>query len=95
MSDNFTTYCKCGCGNGMNITFCFDDDDYYVVIDTVTNGFMSKQCGIFAIIRRRVKAAWLMLRGKEFVLHDIALDKKEWNEFVNVVNNIGKEENNG
>ncbi len=60
-------HCTCGCGNGFQIIFRLNEDEEFAYIDTLASGFYTKQRGIWEIISR-IKAAWFMLRGKEYHL---------------------------
>lgn len=91
LENNISTLCTCGCDNGIVVKIFCEDDDDYAFISTVANCFYSKQDGILRTIARRMKAAWFMLCGKEFRLHEVALSKKDWVKFVEAVNNVGKE----
>ena len=97
MSYKVNVLCDCGCHNGLHMHICADKDDVVdsVYIMTTASPFFTKQCGIFGTIKNRIKAAWFMLRGKEYMLHDLILESESWNEFVNAVNKLRKEENNG
>ena len=90
MKHNITTYCHCGCGEGFYVDFCLEDDSGYVMMSTVTSGFTAERRGVWDTVKKRIKAAWFMLCGKEYVLHEVFLNKKEWNEFVNQLNEFNK-----
>ena len=84
------TFCRCGCGDGFVIKFRHYCDQTHIYLETITSGFYSRQNGFFQIIKFRIKAAWFMLTGKEYLLHEIMLDKREWNRYVDEVNKVGK-----
>ena len=88
MQKDLNVRCTCGCGNGFQIIFRFEEDENYVYIDTLTSGFYSEQRGIWDTIKRRIEAAWFMLRGQEYHLHDVVLSKDQWNEFVKAANEV-------
>lgn len=89
MNKDINVLCSCGCSDGFSIKFRFEyDDDDLVFISTLTSGFYSQQCSFINRIKRRIKAAWFMLRGKEFYLHEIVLTKEQWGEFVKTVNEV-------
>lgn len=91
MKHDIYVKCDCGCGAAFDIAVRLDaTDDYFVAIDTLIPGFYANDWSTIAIIKHRVKAAWYMLRGKEYYLHEVALSKKHWNEFVDAVNEVGK-----
>lgn len=74
--------CTCGCGEAFQITFRVDDEEDYAIISTLTSGFYAHKTGFLSRMMRRIKAAWLMLMGKEYYLHEVVLSKEQWNEFV-------------
>ena len=91
MKGVFHTCCECGCGNGFLVSLLFDDEEGYVTISTTTSGFMAMQGGVLETIKNRIKSAWFMLRGKQYYLHDVILDKSEWKQFVKFINHIEKD----
>ena len=90
MTDIVCTYCKCGCGNGFAITFYAEYEYGHVVISTATSGFLALQNGIFKAVKRRIKAAWFMLCGREYCLHDVVLSKEEFNVLLNGLNQFNE-----
>lgn len=89
MKNDFQVLCNCGCDNGFAIKFRFTSDQGDVIfISTLTAGFSAYQTSFFYRIARRIQAAWFMLRGKEFYLHEITLNKEQWDDFVATVNNV-------
>lgn len=88
---NINAHCKCGCGDGMCVEFYIEGEDPFVVVSTVTSGYHSKSRGPIRVIVDRIRAAWFMLRGKEYCLHELILEPDQWNEFVEDINNINKE----
>lgn len=89
MKHDINILCDCGCDDGFSFKFRFEyDDDDRVYISTLTSGFYAKQHGLFDKLKRRIKAAWFMLRGKEYYLHEIMLTKEQWNGFVEAVNKV-------
>lgn len=88
MQKDINILCTCGCGNGFQITFLLNEDEDFAYIDTLASGFYSGQRGIWKTIYNRIKAAWFMLRGKEYHLHEIVLSKEQWKEFVAAANEV-------
>lgn len=81
--------CDCGCEEEIHIkVFDQETNVYYLTIHEAK--FSSKQNGIFKTIRNRIKGAWRILRGKEYLLCDILLNKKQLNEFIEKLQNIQK-----
>lgn len=91
MNHEIVTFCNCGCGDGFVVKFRYSYDGHtYVYLETLTSGCAAKQGNIIQIIKSRIKAAWFMLVGKEYLLHDVMLDKHQWNKLVDMVNKTGK-----
>ena len=88
---NVDVRCKCGCDEGFRIDFRIEGEDPFVIISTVTSGFYAKQRGPIRVTWERIKAAWFMLRGKEYCLHELVLGPEQWKEFVEDINNANKE----
>lgn len=76
--------CECGCGNGLDVYIRVQDipSSEDVAISTLCSCFMAHQDGIWETIKKRVRAAWLMLTGKEYLLHDIVVDRLMWKEMM-------------
>lgn len=76
--------CNCGCEEAISIKkYIFDkevqdDEEYYLSI--LAGQFSAKQRGIFRTIGHRLKLAWKMLRGKEYLLNEIVIKKPEFEE---------------
>lgn len=88
---NINAHCKCGCGDGLRVEFYIEGEDPFVVVSTVTSGYHSKSHGPIRVIVDRIKAAWFMLRGKEYCLHELILEPEQWKEFVEDINKANKE----
>lgn len=82
--------CNCGCGDVFTFTFMIEPDGEfdYVYLSSFTSMFYSIQHSFFKTLKRRIQAAWFMLRGKEFLLHEVILTKEQWNDFVKAVNEV-------
>ena len=88
--------CTCGCGV-LRVTQYKDDNMVY--IEYLTPNFYSMQLTCFDKIKRALKMAWFIIRGKEFLLYDILIDDNnkldEFKEFVAGIGAIKKENNHG
>ena len=82
--------CDCGCGEEIHIKKYVDNvsSDYYITINE--SKFSSKQNGIFRTIGKRLKSAWNILRGKEYLLCDINITEKNIDELINKLEEIKK-----
>lgn len=86
MNKPIIIFCKCGCDHGINIDFRFEEVDGDICISTIASCFSARQLAFRKRIGRCLKAAWFMLRGKEYELHDVILNREEWKKFVYAVN---------
>lgn len=82
--------CNCGCDEAIQIKKLVydvkDDDEYYLSI--LAGEFGSTQRGIFRTIGHRIKLAWKMLRGKEYLLTEIVMTKEELDEYKKVLEEL-------
>lgn len=80
--------CHCGCSNGMMIKLRITDDEEIICLESLVSGFFAHQTGLFQRIKRRIRAAWFMLCGKEYSLHEVMLSKEEFIEYVDAINRM-------
>lgn len=82
--------CNCGCDEAIQIKKLVydvkDEDEYYLSI--LAGEFGSTQRGIFRTIGHRIKLAWKMLRGKEYLLTEIVMTKEELEEYKKVLGEL-------
>ena len=82
--------CNCGCDEAIQIKkFKFDEqkeEEYYLSI--LAGEFGSTQRGIFRTIGHRLKLAWKMLLGKEYLLTEIVLTNNEFEEYKRVLEEL-------
>lgn len=78
--------CNCGCDETIVIKKYINDDtntdndEYYLSI--LASKFCSGQDRkLFKTIAHRIKLAWKMLLGKEYLLSEIVMSKTEFDEF--------------
>lgn len=88
MHDACVIRCSCGCGNGISVDFKFTKVNGCVYVETIVPGFYAYQGNFVSRLFRRIKAAWFMLIGKEYALHEIVLDKEHWTYFVKAINEL-------
>ncbi len=84
--------CDCGCDEELHIKrFKVDADtspDYYLTL--CGSKFYSKQIGIFRLIGHRLKNAWRILRGKEYLLCDINIKEEHIDKLIDALKEIRK-----
>lgn len=74
--------CGCGCDDSFNIQFWFEEFDDWCIFSSQASVFYLKQTSFFQVWKARIKAAWAMLRGKEYCLHEVCLTKEQYNNLV-------------
>ena len=77
-------FCNCHCLNGFQFHFDFEEDEDgapLVYINALMDARHYKARSPWDCIKTRVKAAWLVLTGKERPLHDVILTKNDWANF--------------
>lgn len=86
--------CNCGCDEEIHVKKFIDSDidesqeEYYLSIHT--SKFYSNQQGILRLIGHRIKLAFKMLFGKEYLLCDLVLNKTDIDEFIKELEEIKK-----
>lgn len=84
MKENeFITFCKCGCGNG--IVLKADNEDEEVSLQIVSDNFYSMQNKGKMSIKEKIKRIWCIIKGKEYCYFDILIEKDELQEFKEFV----------
>lgn len=84
MKENeFITFCKCGCDNG--IVLKADNEDEEVSLQIVSDNFYSMQNKGKMSIKEKFKRIWYIIKGKEYCYFDILIGKDELQEFKEFV----------
>ena len=82
--------CNCGCDEAIQVKKLVydvnDEDEYYLSV--LTGEFSAMQRGIFRTIGHRLKMAWKILRGKEYLLAEIVMTKEEFAEYKKLLEEI-------
>lgn len=80
--------CNCGCGVMIVTKYNWSDGslDYGILFHK--QEFYNEQQTIFRLIRKRIKNAWYTLIGKEYLMFDLAIDKKDFELFKKNINEI-------
>ena len=76
-------FCMCHCLNALQFHFDFeeDEDGDIVYINALMDAHHYKCANPFRLFWERLKAAWLVLTGKDRPLHDVILTKNDWANF--------------
>ncbi len=82
----FSSYCKCGCGNG--VVFKFEDDkedDEYLSVQLVSDNFYLRQKDT---LPEKLKRIWHIIWGKEYCYFDLLMKKSDVQEFKDFVSKL-------
>lgn len=81
--------CSCGCDEGVRIKI--EQDDEYYAYQSFTNGnFFKEQHGIYGVLKEKIKKIWAIIRNKDFYYSDIVMNKEDFQEFKEWVNQFGE-----
>lgn len=67
-----------------------EDERYEYILDFHESKFYSKQVSILRTIGRRIKLAWFMLIGKEYLFEEMILTEKQVKELTEKLQEIVK-----
>lgn len=81
----YDIHCGCECGNAIHVKLRCQDEKEYLWLSTVASLWLSEQTSLWDRMLARLKAAWYMLRGKEYELHELVVSKEEWQRFIDLV----------
>ena len=84
MKENeYVTFCKCGCGNGIVLKAERVDDD--TSLQLVSDNFYIMQNKGRMSFKEKLKRIWYIIIGKEYCYFDILIDKDELQKFKEFV----------
>lgn len=83
MKDEFTTFCTCGCGNGIILKAERVDND--TSLQLVSDNFYIVQNKGKMSLKEKIKRIWHIIIGKEYCYFDIMIHKDELQEFKEFV----------
>lgn len=83
MKDEFTTFCTCGCGNGIILKAERVDSD--TSLQLVSDNFYIAQNKGKMSLKEKIKRIWYIMTGKEYCYFDILIDKYKLQEFKEFV----------
>lgn len=87
MKENeYVTFCKCGCRNGIVLKADSEDDDLSLQI--VSDNFYIMQNRGKMSLKEKIKRIWYIIKGKEYCYFDILIDKNELQEFKEFVSRL-------
>lgn len=82
-NNEYATFCKCGCGNG--IVLKFDNADDELSMQLVSDNYYSIQNKGKMSLKEKLQRIWYIIMGKEYCYFDILIDKDELQEFKEFV----------
>ncbi len=84
MKENeYVTFCKCGCGNG--IVLKADNEDEDLSLQIVSDNFYTMQSKGKMSIKEKIMRIWYIIAGKEYCYFDILICKDELQKFKEFV----------
>lgn len=84
--NEYVTFCKCGCRNGIVLKANREDDDLSLQI--VSDNFYIMQNKGKMSLKEKIKRIWYIIKGKEYCYFDILIDKNELQEFKEFVSRL-------
>lgn len=85
--DNTEFYidCDCTCDTGIRFRINKDEFDEYCFMSYTSGNFYTEQSGT---LRKKLKKLWAIIRNKDFYYSDIILNKEQFEEFKEYLNEI-------
>ena len=83
--------CDCGCDESFHIKIdtVFEDDDYtYAFISYMNGKFYSDQSNGWNTFKKKLKKIWAIIRNKDYYYSDVLLNKEQFEEFRDYINQI-------
>lgn len=77
--NEYVTFCKCGCGNG--VVLKFNDEDDELSVQLVSDNFYSMQNKGKISFKEKMTRIWYIITGKEYCYFDILINKNELQKF--------------
>ena len=81
----FQLQCQDGCGI-IEFEYLRDERAESLYVTYWVRQFHARKIKVFRVIKNRISAAWMMLRGKEYQLFDIVIENEKIIEFKKWVN---------
>lgn len=85
-NDEYVTFCKCGCRNG--VVLKADNEDDELSLQLVSDNFYMTQNKGRMSFREKIKRIWYVITGKEYCYFDILIGKDELQEFKEFVSRL-------
>lgn len=81
--------CNCGCNEGIRFRIDKEDYDYYCFM-TYTNGnfYRDQDDTLWKVFYKKLKKIWAIIRNKDFYYAEIFMNKNEFEEFKEYINEL-------
>lgn len=83
--------CGCGCEDTIHIRIepVYEDEDYtYAFLSYMNGKFYSDQLNGWHTLRKKLKKIWAIIRNKDYYYSDVILNKEQFEEFRDYINQI-------
>lgn len=85
----FLVDCNCGCNDGVRFRIDKEDYDYYCFMSYTNGNFYRDQDEtLWKIFCKKLKKIWAIIRNKDFYYAEIMMNKDEFYEFKEYINNL-------
>lgn len=85
----FLVDCNCGCNDGIRIRIDKEDYDYYCFMSYTNGNFYRDQDEtLWKVFCKKLKKIWAIIRNKDFYYAEVMMNKDEFNEFKEYINNL-------
>lgn len=85
----FLVDCNCGCNDGVRFRIDKDDFDYYCFMSYTNGNFYRDQDEtLWKVFCKKLKKIWAIIRNKDFYYAEVMMNKDEFNEFKEYINNL-------
>lgn len=82
--------CNCGCDEEIHITKIKNEQEYYLSL--LTSRFYSEQDSLFKIFCKRLKLAFKILFGKQYLLTSLVLNEEDIDDLIQNLKNLKENE---
>lgn len=74
--------CNCGCGDGYSFQLSQEEEDIYCFSSCITSKFLAESKS--RRIRQKLKMIWSIIRGKDYINHDVILNRAELKQLAEI-----------
>lgn len=73
--------CNCGCGDGYSFQLS-KEEDLYCFSSCITSKFLAESKS--RRVRQKLKMIWSIIRGKDYINHDVVLNRAELKQLAEI-----------